>query len=161
MQNVIDRADVGRSPFYSHFRDKEDLFAQQWEGMIDFLAQKIDWSKAGRGSFIPVAFFFDHLKDVQPFYRGLVRSGKLDSLFKTGVELFSQKIESALKTRTEHQPAIPISILSNHLATEFFALLKWWLDERMPYTPERMDEIYHNLVNPTFRSVLEIQNRER
>src|SRR5207302_9188652 len=149
VQNVIDRADVGRSTFYSHFRDKEDLFAQQWEGMIDFLAQKIDWSKTGRGSFIPVAFFSDHLKDVQPFYRGLVRSGKLDSLFKTGVERFSQKIESALKTRIKHQPAVPISILSNHLATEFFGLLKWWLDAGLPYTPERMDEIYHELVIPT------------
>jgi len=33
-------------------------------------------------------------------------------------------------------------------------LLKWWLDERMPYSPERMDEIYHNLVNPTLKSAL-------
>jgi hypothetical protein len=33
-------------------------------------------------------------------------------------------------------------------------LLKWWLDERMPYPPQRMDEIYHRLVNPTVLSFL-------
>jgi hypothetical protein len=43
-----------------------------------------------------------------------------------------------------------LPILSTYLATELFALLKWWLDERMPYTPERMDEIFHTLVNPAF-----------
>jgi AcrR family transcriptional regulator len=27
VQNIIDRADVGRSTFYEHYRDKEDLMA--------------------------------------------------------------------------------------------------------------------------------------
>jgi len=45
----------------------------------------------------------------------------------------------------------PVPILANFLAVELFALLKWWLDHEMPYTPERMDEIYHQLVNPAFQ----------
>jgi len=76
VQNVIDRADVGRATFYSHFRDKEDLFQKNWEAFIDFCAQQIIWDKAGKGSFMPILFLFDHLKDVQPFYQGLVRSRK-------------------------------------------------------------------------------------
>src|SRR3989442_3487180 len=54
VQNVIDRADVGRSTFYSHFRDKEDLFQKDWERFLDMLAQQIDWDKAGQASFVPV-----------------------------------------------------------------------------------------------------------
>ena len=46
---------------------------------------------------------------------------------------------------------VPVPILANFLAIELFALLKWWLDHEMPYTPERMDEIYHQLVNPAFQ----------
>ena len=149
VQELIDRADVGRSTFYSHFRGKDDLFRTSWEKFIALLADKIDWPKAGKDSFMPAAFLFDHLKDVQPFYRGLVRSGKTDVLFKTGIDQLSEKIAHALRARLKDSTAVPIPILANYLASELFMLLKWWLDERMPYPPPRMDEIYHRLVNPT------------
>ena len=153
VQELIERADVGRSTFYSHFRGKDDLFRTSWEGFIRLLADKIDWPKAGRGSFMPVTFLFDHLKDVQPFYRGLVRSGKTDALFKAGIDQLSEKIAAALQARAG-STTIPVPILSNYLASELFMLLQWWLDERMPYPPQQMDEIYHRLVNPTVSSSL-------
>ena len=156
VQEVIDRAEVGRSTFYTHFRDKEDLFQQDWEKFLDFLAQQIDWDKAGKGSFMPVTFLFSHLQEAQTFYRGLVRSRKTDAVMKSGTEYLSRQIEMALTARIKHQPAIPIPVLANYLANELFALLKWWLDQRMPYPPERMDEIFHNLVNPSLRLALRV-----
>jgi len=155
VQNLIDRADIGRSTFYSHFRDKEDLFQQNWEGFLDFCVQQIDWSKAGRGSFMPVQFLFSHLQDVQSFYQGLVRSRKSEAMFKSGIEYFGAKISGALKSRVKQQTAIPISILSNYLATELFGLLRWWLDERMPYSPAQMDQIFHRLINPSVSAALQ------
>ena len=156
VQNVIERADVGRSTFYSHFRDKEDLFQKDWERFLDGFAQHIDWENAGTGSFVPVVYLFSHLRDFQPFYKRLVRSQKEDAVFKTGMNHLSQKIENALASRLRDKPApaIPIPILANYLAGELFSLLKWWLDHNMPYPPERMDEIFHALVTPTFRTIL-------
>ena len=155
VQNVIDRAGVGRSTFYSHFRDKEDVFEQQWEQFIERFAGQINWAKAGTGSFVPVRSLFQHLQEAQSFYRGLVRSRKIDAIFKSGIESLSYKIEAALKRRVV-RPWIPIPIPSNYLANELFALLKWWLDAGMPYTPESMDEIFHRLINPSFKSALRI-----
>jgi AcrR family transcriptional regulator len=156
VQEVIDRADVGRSTFYSHFRDKEDLFQKDWERFLDGFAQHIDWEKAGAGSFVPVVYLFSHLRDFQPFYKSLVRSQKTDAIFKSGVAYLSQRIETALTARRQGKPAplIPVPILANYLASELFALLQWWLDHDMPHAPERMDEIFHELVTPTFRTVL-------
>ena len=159
VQNVIERADVGRATFYSHFRDKEDLFEQQWEQFNERLAQQIDWDKAGKDSFVPVASFFQHLQEVQPFYRGLVRSRKIDAMFKRGIEYLTNHIETALNQRLKPRARpvdVPIPILSNYLASEFFALLKWWLDAGMPYTPESMDKAFHRLINPTVKSALRI-----
>ena len=153
VQNLIDRADIGRSTFYTHFRDKEDLFQTNWEGFLEFCFEQIDWTRVGKGSFFPVLFLFDHLKEVQPFYRGLVLSRKSEPLMKTGTEYLSQRLEEGLQANLKYHPSIPISILSNYLATELFALLKWWLDQGMPYSPERMDQIFHELVNPAFQSV--------
>jgi AcrR family transcriptional regulator len=156
VQEVIDRADVGRSTFYSHFRDKEDLFQKDWERFLGGLAQHIDWEKAGHGSFVPVVYLFGHLQEYHHFYQSLVRSGKTDHVFKSGLTYLSQQIEAELTSRLRGKPApaIPIPILANYLASELFALLKWWLDSGMPYPPERMDEIFHHLVTPTFRTVL-------
>jgi AcrR family transcriptional regulator len=156
VQEVIDRADVGRSTFYSHFRDKEDLFQKDWERFLDGFAHHIEWEKAGTGRFVPVVYLFGHLQEYQPFYKGLVRSQKADAVFKSGTAYLTLKIETALSTlfRDKPAPPTPIPILSNYLASELFSLLKWWLDNQMPYTPERMDEIFHELVTPTFRAVL-------
>src|SRR5215471_19334444 len=86
VQNVIDRAEVARGTFYAHFTGTEDLFDQQWQAFNRMLAEQIDWHRAGKESFIPVRFFFQHLQDSQAFYQGLVRSRKLDTIFKSGVE---------------------------------------------------------------------------
>jgi len=153
VQNVIDRAAVGRATFYSHYRDKEDLFEKQWERFLDMLAQRIDWANAGKGSFVPVVFLFSHLQEAQRYYRGLVRSRKADPVLKRGIEYLSQKIEATLTARLKRKPTIPTPILANYLASELFILLKWWLDKGMPYTPEHMDQIYHRLINPTFKMV--------
>jgi len=155
VQNVVDRAHVGRSTFYSHFRDKEDVFEQQWEQFIEMLAGQINWAKAGTDSFVPARFLFQHLQEAQTFYRSLLRSRKTDAIFKSGVEHLSQRIEKTLKGNAA-KSSIPIRILSHFLASQLFILLKWWLDAGMPYSPESMDEIFHRLVNPTFKASLRI-----
>jgi len=102
-------------------------------------------------------FLFSHLRDSQSFYQSLVRSRKADAIFKSGGSPFSQQIESALTTplRVKAKTTVPVPILAHYLASELFTLLQWWLDHRMPYPPERMDEIFHALVTPTFRTMLE------
>ena len=161
VQNVLDRADVGRSTFYSHFRDKEDLFQQNWQHFIDMLVSQVDWKQAGRGSFIPVYFLFDHLKNVQPFYRGLVRSRKTDAIFKSGVTLMTERINRSLTDWLggKPTPSVPVPILSHYLSSEIFSLLRWWLEHNMPHSPERMDQIFHQLVTPGLQSALQGSDR--
>jgi hypothetical protein len=46
-------------------------------------------------------------------------------------------------------PLIPAEIAANHVAAAALALVKWWLDNRLPYPPERMGAIYAALIiNP-------------
>jgi hypothetical protein len=35
-------------------------------------------------------------------------------------------------------------------------MLKWWLDNKMPYSPEHMDKIFQQLIMPGLRTVLGI-----
>lgn len=156
VQEVIDRADVGRSTFYAHYRDKEDLFLSGWQSLLDGFTRHIEWDGAGHRRFVPIARLFRHVQDFHNFYRALARSRKTALLFKTGHTYLSESIERALTSwlADKPQPSLPVPVLSNYLASETLALLKWWLDRNMPHTPERMDEMFHQLVAPGFSNAL-------
>lgn len=156
VQNVIDRADVGRSTFYAHYQDKEDLLLSSWEGFFDWFVQHIQWQNISAGRFVPLVHIFQHVQEFHKFYLALVRSRKTDLLFKTGHKYLTRNFEKALGKylADKPQPSVPLPVLSNHLAGGILDLLKWWLDHGMPYSPERMEEIFHELTMPGFRAAL-------
>jgi AcrR family transcriptional regulator len=153
VQDVLDRANVGRSTFYAHYRDKEDLFRSGWERLLDAVVGHIAWKNIEAGRVVPVMELFRHVEDFQLFCKGLVRSRKMDSLYKSGTIYVAKSVETSLTSflKDKPQPSVPLSILSNHLASTLFALLGWWLDNNMRYPPERMDEMFHQLVMPGLR----------
>jgi AcrR family transcriptional regulator len=156
VQNVIDRADVVRSTFYAHYRDKEDLFLSGWKRLLEEVVRHIEWGKVKEGRFVPVQGLFSHVQEFHRFYRALVRSRKTDLLFKNGLDYLTKSIEDSLTTFLAGKPqtSVPIPLMSNYLASEILSHLKWWLDNDMPYPPNRMDELFHELVAPGVRPVL-------
>ena len=164
VQNVIDRADVGRSTFYAHFRDKEDLFLSSWEQLLDHFVVNIKWDEAGLRRFVPVEGLFAHIKNFHRFYVALVKSRKTDLIFKSGLEYLTKAIDNSLvaSLAEKAQPAAPTAVISRYIAAEIFGLLKWWLDHNMPYTPQRMSQMFHQLVVPGLLSALaETNSNER
>jgi len=80
----------------------------------------------------------------------------LELLFKKGQSYLSRNIEKQIVSLAppQHDLPVPLPILSNYLAGTLITLLKWWLDHNMPYTPQRMDEIFQQLVMPGVRAAL-------
>jgi hypothetical protein len=50
---------------------------------------------------------------------------------------------------------VPVPILANFVAGSFLTLLKWWLDNKMIYSPEQMDEMLQRLIIPAVQNCLE------
>ncbi len=155
IQDIIDRANVGRSTFYTHFRDKEDLLIGDWKKFLGLIAAHIDLN--GGGHLAPVEGLMMHLKDYHAFYRALVKSGKIERLFATGIEYLAEKIEEKISVREAkgQKLSVPAAVCAHYLALQIFGLLKWWLDRNMPYTPQEMDAMFHALVTPGIRNILE------
>jgi len=169
VQNVIDRANVGRSTFYAHYRDKEDLFRSDWEGFLDGVADHIPWQRVNEGGrCIPLREILCHMLDMRVFCMALARSRKIDLLFKSGTTYLAKKMKEGLAAHISQQPnqmpsqlmaqsqtPVPVAVLSNFLAAALFSQIKWWLDNGMSPAPERMDEIFHEVVMPGFRAALQ------
>lgn len=158
VQDIIDRANVGRSTFYTHFRDKEDVLIGDWKRLLGFFVESINFEYAGKARFVPVREFMLHLKEFHPLYRALVRSGKTERLFDLGTAYLAEGVEIkiAAVTGNERPTAVPPAVAAHFVALQIFGLLKWWLDRNMPYTPEEMDKMFHTLVAPGIVSAIGI-----
>jgi len=155
VQDIIDRANVGRSTFYSHFRDKEDLLVGDWKRFFQLIADNTNLTSDREKSVAPIEAMFTHLKHMHALYRALVRSGKTDRLFLVGSEYLTQKLEE--KIRIAFIPgklSIPPEFLANYLALQIFGTLKWWLDRDMPYLPSEMDRFVQALIGPAIASTI-------
>jgi AcrR family transcriptional regulator len=156
VQDVIDRANVGRSTFYAHFQDKEDLLLSHFGTVLDALIQHFDLQPDDPEQFMPVRGLFRHAQAFYPVYQTFVWGRGVELLYKQGQAHLSQRIEENLAASLPvgQPPAVPLPVLSNHIAATLTSLLRWWLENEMPYTAEEMDGIFQQLVLPTVRSVL-------
>ena len=150
VQDLIDRANVGRSTFYAHFVDKEDLASYSMEQMLDALIQSPAPGATNGHGLISTTALFEHVREQYSLFQMLVHGRGLELFFEHGQAYWSQKIERHLQAQLPpgQTPAVPMAILANYVTGTWVTLLKWWLDNKLPYSPQRMDEIFQQLVLP-------------
>ena len=149
IQNLLDRADVGRSTFYTHYRGKDDLLLRSFEGMLTMLDRHMDRDGAHR-RVAPVRELFEHVGQFRRFHAALVRARVLDRQHDSRLSHLSRLIERRLAARpaTGAANSMPAPVLARAMAGAFFALLSWWLESDAPPSPERMDAMYHAMFLP-------------
>ncbi|HEX9837960.1 MAG TPA: TetR/AcrR family transcriptional regulator [Anaerolineales bacterium] len=147
VSDIIDRANVGRSTFYAHYRDKDDLLAGELDRVIDVLDRHIPHESREENLFFPSLGLFQHVGEEYELYKALVWSSGVDLLFKHVQKSLSQRIEQSLQ-ESGRKFDIPVQILANFVAGSFLTQLKWWLENKMIYSPEQMDEIFKKLTVP-------------
>lgn len=140
--DIIERANVGRSTFYTHYHDKDDLFVGELDRVIEVLSHRIPNQE--ESPFFPSLGLFRHVGEEYELYKALLWSSGIDLLIKHLQKSLSNRIEQGLE-KNERDFDIPLPILANFLAGSFLNLLKWWLENKMIYSPERMDEIFKKL----------------
>lgn len=145
VQDLLDRAGVGRSTFYVHYKDKNDLLLSDVEEVSESFATALTREPAGSRRLVPVEEFFTHIRDAHEFYLSLVRSGKYEDVHTLVLGLFARSIEKRLqRTSTEVDPARR-SAQASALAGSFLSLLDWWIDKGMKADPREMDDLFHRM----------------
>jgi AcrR family transcriptional regulator len=148
VQDVLNRAKVGRSTFYLHFRDKNDLLLSQLEVFLETMSTLLSVRKEKSHRVAPVAEMFDHIKNQEKLYRILADAGRLNDFFDLAEGYFARGIENRLR-ESKRLPKIPQGELAARafaLAGSLLSLLRWWLDRGAKEPPGELDELFHRMV---------------
>jgi AcrR family transcriptional regulator len=150
VQDILDRAGIGRTTFYAHYFDKEDVLSNIIEQELELLTRQLAHA-AARQRVMPSLELFEHAyhSENQQF-RALMRSRAGEFLWEALQAALCRAIEPALSTlcAERRSPPIPVPVVSEYLAGAFLTLLKWWVEASMPYPPQQMEHIFQQLALP-------------
>jgi AcrR family transcriptional regulator len=171
VQQVLQQAAVGRSTFYLHYRDKDDLLLDLMENGMEMWSNGLSKAKEKSHRLVPVEEFFAHAASAMQFYRALIDSGRIHSFFDLAQGCFARGIARRLREIAPQNPATPnpatpnsaipnlrpknavsasqagreLDARSHAIAGNLLSLLKWWLDRGAKESPRAMDQLFHQI----------------
>jgi len=160
VQDILDRADVGRSTFYAHYRDKEDLLLSGFEDIRVALTterEAAEHADGGAREFLqPLLVVFRHVEAHRHVWQPLARKGGADVVVRIlrdyvadlVREHFRAQFPAAVKNQVQLETAV------HFIVSAFIGLGIWWLDNDIPYSAEEMYSIFRRLANQGVRSFL-------
>ena len=148
VQDILDRSGVGRSTFYVHYRDIDDLLVSQLENFVETMSNALSVRGDRSNRVAPVAELFAHIGNQNKLYRVLSDSGHLKEFFELAEGSFARGIERRLieSGKLAKLPPRELAARASALSGSLLSLLRWWLDRGEKETPQAMDEMFHRMV---------------
>ncbi len=161
VQDIIDRANVGRATFYAHFDNKEDLLASGIEGLKASLKERqrqalSQSTTADEGLFGFSHELFVHANEHRTVFQAMVgkRSGAViqQLLHKMLVDLSRDEVKAIAARRGSD--SAPTEAVVQYIAGGLFGLLMWWGNGKMRMPVEEVNAIFRRLAIPAVKAAL-------
>ena len=156
VQEIIDRANVGRSTFYAHFETKDDLLRELCSDLFGHVFSPVlmsekthDFSQAAENPENIITHILYHLKDNEKNIIGIL-NGESGNIF---LQFFRPYVNELVKSRIlgNRKPGIrnlPDDFLLNHISGSFMNMIQWWIRNGLKRPPEEMTSFFEAVVAP-------------
>ena len=161
IQDVTERADIGYRTYFRHYAGLDELLIHVGESRLDEIYDLLDLPATETVLEDLVLHFqrigmqlFQHIQENQTEFRFLLLDNSLRFLLDPVMKRACERAQE--KLRFLPQKNITSALAANHIIASVFSLMRWWFENDMPYSSERMGEIFTNLiVQPTWLVMLE------
>jgi AcrR family transcriptional regulator len=143
IRDITERADVGYATFFRHYPDKDALLAEVLDVVVEELPGELTRSAYLPGA-VEAGMLFHYVQQHSEIVRVLLRASAVrQRVLDTGLGILLAKQD------LPGRATIPREIVAHYMVSAGLALVEWWLAHEMPYSPERMGEIMHELLGGT------------
>ena len=161
IEDITQRADLGRTTFYLHYRDKEGLLLEAIKVMADDLLRQIlpipddGWqyhdNPSDYNSNDPIKVVFNHAADNALLYQ-IILSGEVSTKATASVHAIISEMAARVINQTIAEgkvaikPIVPVEIFANYLAGALLGTLNWWLISGCKQLPDEMAAMFRRMI---------------
>ncbi|MFS1512620.1 TetR/AcrR family transcriptional regulator [Chengkuizengella sp. SCS-71B] len=151
VQDLIDRANIGRSTFYSHFVDKEELLVENVNILRELIKEqmvKIETIKTKAFRFEFSLSFLQHAQDSKRLWKATVAPSGLFVLHHIKRVISDLIREEITISNSFNSLKIPQDIAVEFVVNTLMSLIHWWMDgeKHTQVSAIEVDEMFHQLV---------------
>ena len=179
VEEITQRADLGRATFYLHYKDKEDLLIDEFSELANERARTLSgipfsaWLpntespdyKIENKPPTPFLMVFQHVADNAELYRILLQSDKSDRILERIRKIVAQSITEFMQTKIKNDPIpllfeVPIDLLAAYFSGALLSCVDWWMEQGQSYSTEEMTRMFQRLFFPGARKIMGLSNSE-
>lgn len=160
VEDITQRADLGRTTFYLHYHDKEELLLKCLESVAEELKEQIGVASEPMPGFrLPgkaILTVFKHAHEHAALYLIILNGGaaiqamnRLHNVITHTAEIFFEQRSKALGRPLD----VPVDVLAAYFSASLLSFVTWWLRRGSPETPEDIAQVYTQLV---FRGLVKV-----
>lgn len=162
VEEVTSRANVGRTTFYLHYSDKEDLLMESIGELVDDLIEQMariplgEWNLENEGAnSLPspaIVLPFHHVASNARLYRIVLRGDGTYSVSRRLREIIIQASAEMIRVLLERynlrelNSQVPMEVFMNYIAGAWLGLITWWLENDLPYPAEQIAGMFQRMV---------------
>jgi AcrR family transcriptional regulator len=154
VKEILDRADVGRSTFYTHFRDKDDLLASSIKDIVHAaraasVPRSGKWQERILWFSLPLLEHHDRHRESSHYAMPASAKAALHAhLYDALVTIISETANADLRDSRLGRVKVPSRLIIQTIASTFVLVFDWWVDQRkIPAT--EANAIFRSLILPS------------
>jgi AcrR family transcriptional regulator len=151
VQDILVRANVGRSTFYMHYRDKQELLVQGFQELLHSAYERSRSAGEDTGEILGFSLpMFEHVHKHRHDSRASVDPAiwavAHEHLRRAIAEMIGDQVNSIGRHRKKGTVQIPADLLTQHVASTFILVLTWWAGGRSRLAPKEVDALFRALI---------------